>query len=42
MTDYHNYKANPDPSMVKAANAAKSGSKAAPAVKTETVKPVKV
>ena len=42
MTDYHNYKANPDPSMVKASKVSKTASKTAPAVKTETVKPVKV
>lgn len=42
MTDYHNYKANPDPSMVNASKVSKTASKTAPAVKTETVKPVKV
>ena len=42
MTDYHHYKANPDPMMVRATKPVTPTKAAAPAVKTETVKPVKV
>lgn len=41
MTDYHRYKANPDPIMVKAAKPV-SPAKSSPAVKTEVVKPLKI
>ena len=42
MTDYHNYKKNPDPMMVKATRPITPAKQTAPAVKTETVKPVSV
>ena len=42
MKDYHNYKANPDPMMVKATKPVTPAKSASPAVKTESVKPVKV
>lgn len=41
MTDYHRYKTNPDPIMVKATKPV-TAAKASPVVKTEVVKPLKI
>ena len=43
MTDYHNYKANPDPSMVKATKVSAQNAKTSTAnIKSDAAKPVKV